>query len=66
MEKWRAGELARQRCPLVRLGDVTETLSIPKGTYLDQAARAARSVPKAALRVRASFAASGGAYAPSR
>ena len=64
MEKWRAGELARERCPLVRLGDVTETLSIPKSTYLDQAARAARPDPKAALRVRvrASFAASGGAY----
>ena len=63
-EKWRAGELARGRCPLVRLGDVTETLSIPKSTYLDQAARAARPDPKAALRVRvrASFAASGGAY----
>ena len=39
MEKWRAGELARERSPLVRLGDVTETLSIPKSTYLDQAAR---------------------------
>ena len=64
MEKWRAGELARERSPLVRLGDVTETLSIPKSTYLDQAARAARPDPKAALRVRvrASFAASGGAY----
>ena len=63
-EKWRAGELARGRCPLVRLRDVTETLSIPKSTYLDQAARAARPDPKAALRVRvrASFAASGGAY----
>ena len=64
MEKWRAGELARERSPLVRLRDVTETLSIPKSTYLDQAARAARPDPKAALRVRvrASFAASGGAY----
>lgn len=63
-EKWRAGELARGRCPLVRLRDVTETLSIPKSTYLDQAARAARPDPKAALRerVRASFEASGGAY----
>ena len=61
-EKWRAGELARGGCPLVRLRDVTETLSIPKSTYLDQAARAARPDPKAALRVRASFAASGGAY----
>lgn len=61
-EKWRAGELARERRPLVRLRDVTETLSIPKSTYLDQAARAARPVPKAALRecVRASFEASGG------
>ena len=46
----------------MRLRDVTETLSIPKSTYLDQAARAARPDPKAALRVRASFAASGGAY----
>ena len=57
MEKWRAGELARERCPLARLRDVTETLSIPKSTYLDQAARAARADPKAALRgrVRASF-----------
>lgn len=64
MEKWRAGELARERCPLARLRDVTETLSIPKSTYLDQAARAARADPKAALRarVRASFEASGGAY----
>lgn len=64
MEKWRAGELARERSPLVRLGDVTETLSIPKSTYLDQAARASRPDPKAALRVRvrASFEASGGAY----
>ena len=64
MEKWRAGELARERCPLARLRDVTETLSIPKSTYLDQAARAARPDPKAALRarVRASFEASGGAY----
>ncbi len=63
-EEWRAGELARGRCPLVRLRDVAETLSIPKSTYLDQAARAARPDPKAALRVRvrASFAASGGAY----
>lgn len=63
-EKWRAGELARGRCPLVRLRDVTETLSIPKSTYLDQAARASRPDPKAALRerVRASFEASGGAY----
>ena len=63
-EKWRAGELARGRRPLVRLGDAAETLSIPKSTYLDQAARAARPDPKAALRVRvrASFAASGGAY----
>lgn len=43
---------------------MTETLSIPKSTYLDQAARAARADPKAALRarVRASFEASGGAY----
>lgn len=43
---------------------MTETLSIPKSTYLDQAARAARPDPKAALRarVRASFEASGGAY----
>ena len=58
------GELARERCPLARLRDVTETLSIPKSTYLDQAARAARADPKAALRarVRASFEASGGAY----
>ena len=42
----------------------TETLSIPKSTYLDQAARASRPDPKAALRerVRASFEASGGAY----
>ena len=64
MEKWRAGELARERSPLVRLRDVTETLSIPKSTYLDQAARASRPDPKAALRerVRASFEASGGAY----
>lgn len=64
MEKWRAGELARERCPLVRLRDVTETLAIPKSTYLDQAARASRPDPKAALRerVRASFEASGGAY----
>lgn len=62
MEKWRAGELARGRCPLVGLRDVTETLSMPKGAYLDQAARASRPDPKAALRVRvrASFAASGG------
>ena len=45
MEKWRAGELARERCPLARLRDVTETLSIPKSTYLDQAARAARADP---------------------
>ena len=28
MEKWRAGELARERCPLARLRDVTETLSM--------------------------------------
>ena len=52
MEKWRAGELARERCPLAGLRDVTETLSIPKSTYLDQAARAARADPKAALRAR--------------
>lgn len=52
MEKWRAGELARERCPLARLRDVTETLSIPKSTYLDQAAGAARADPKAALRAR--------------
>ena len=64
MEKWRAGELARERCPLARLRDVTETLSIPKSTYLDQAASAAREDPKAALRgrVRSSFEASAGAY----
>lgn len=53
MEKWRAGELARERCPLARLRDVTETLSIPKSTCLDQAARAARADPKAALRAGA-------------
>ena len=66
MEKWMAGALARERSPLVRLADVTATLAIPKSTYLDQAARAARPDPKAALRerVRASFEASGGAYGP--
>ena len=65
-EKRRAGEAARAACPLVRLRDVTETLSIPKSTYLDQAAREARPDPKAALRarVRASFDASGGVYGP--
>ena len=54
---------ARERSALVGLRDVTETLSIPKSTYLDQAARASRPDPKAALRerVRASFEASGGA-----
>ncbi len=63
-EKRRAGEAARAACPLVRLRDVTETLSIPKSTYLDQAARESRPDPKAALRarVRASFEASGGTY----
>ncbi len=63
-EKHRAGEAARAACPLVRLRDVTETLSIPKSTYLGQAARLARPDPKAALRarVRASFEASGGTY----
>lgn len=66
MEKYRAGEAARAACPRARLRDVTETLSIPKSTYLDQAARAARPDPKAPLRARAraSFEASGGAYGP--
>ena len=63
-EKFRAGEAARAASPLVRLADVTSTLSIPKSTYEDQRARLARPDPKAALRarVRASFEASGGAY----
>lgn len=65
-EKHRAGEAARRLSPAVRLADVTRTLSIPKSTYLDQASRASRPDPKAALRerVRASFEASGGAYGP--
>lgn len=63
-EKFRAGQAARAACPLVRLADVTETLSIPKSTYEDQRARVGRPDPKAALRarVRASFEASGGTY----
>lgn len=66
LEKYRAGQAARAACPLVRLRDVTETLGIPKSTYLDQAGRAARPDPKAALRerVRASFEASRGTYGP--
>lgn len=65
-EKFRAGQAAREACPLVRLADVTSTLSIPKSTYEDQRARLGRPDPKAALRarVRASFEASGGAYGP--
>ena len=63
-EKYLAGQAAREACPLVRLSDVTSTLSIPKSTYEDQRARVGRPDPKAALRarVRASFEASGGAY----
>ena len=63
-EKFRAGEAAREASPLVRLADVTSTLSIPKSTYEDQRARLGRPDPKAALRarVRASFEASGGRY----
>ncbi|WP_322153047.1 IS3 family transposase [Paratractidigestivibacter sp.] len=63
-EKYLAGEAARAACPLARLRDVTETLSIPKSTYLDQRAMVGRPDPKAPLRarVRASFEASGGTY----
>lgn len=63
-EKYLAGQAAREACPLVRLADVTETLSIPKSTYEDQRERLERPDPKAALRlrVRASFEASGGTY----
>jgi putative transposase len=63
-EKFLAGEAARAQGRGVRLADVTETLSIPKSTYLDQAAAVGRPDPKAALRarVRASFESSGGAF----
>lgn len=63
-EKFRAGEAARAACPAARLADVCSTLSIPKSTYLGQAARLSRPDPKAALRrrVRASFEASRGRF----
>ena len=63
-EKYLAGEAARAQGRGVRLADVTETLSIPKSTYLDQAAAVGRPDPKAALRarVRASFESSGGTF----
>ena len=51
-EKFLAGQAAREACPLVRLADVCETLSIPKSTYEDQRARVGRADPKAALRLR--------------
>ncbi len=64
LEKYLAGQAAREACPRARLRDVTETLSIPKSTYLDQGAMVGRPDPKAPLRarVRASFEASGGTY----
>lgn len=63
-EKFRAGEAARAMGAGVRLADVTETLSIAKSTYLDQAARLSRPDPKAALRARVvrSFEGSGGTF----
>jgi transposase InsO family protein len=63
-ERYLAGQAAREASPAVRLADVCETLSIPKSTYLGQAARLSRPDPKAALRarVRASFEASGGTF----
>ena len=41
-----AGGAGPRRCPLARLRDVTETLSIPKSTYLEPGGRAARADPK--------------------
>ena len=63
-EKYRVGEMTRAANPLVRLADITSTLSIPKSTYEDQRARLGRPDPKATLRLRvkASFEASGGTY----
>lgn len=51
-EKRRAGEAARAMTGRARLSDVLEDFSIPKSTYLSQAALAARPDKHAALRRR--------------